>query len=73
MKNKDLTIIGTRIHELREDKMLSQSELGKLLSVSQDTIPLWEKSKSLPPIDIIIKLSELFEVSYDYLLGKTDY
>ena len=73
MEDKDLSIIGTRIRELRNDKKLSQAKLGELLSVSQDTISLWEKSKSLPPIEIIIALSDFFSVSCDYILGKTDY
>ena len=73
MKNDQITIVGKRIRELRNDKKLSQGELGKLLSVSQDTVSLWEQSKSLTSIEMILALSEIFGVSCDYLLGKTDY
>ena len=73
MKNDQITIVGKRIRELRNDKKLSQGELGKLLSVSQDTVSLWAQSKSLPSIEMILALSEIFGVSCDYLLGKTDY
>ena len=73
MKNDNLQIIGKRIHELRTEKGLSQMKLGEMLSVSQDTISLWEKSKSYPPVEIVILLSEIFEVSCDYLLGVIDY
>lgn len=73
MKNDQITIVEKRIRELRNDKKLSQGELGKLLSVSQDTVSLWAQSKSLPSIEMILVLSEIFGVSCDYLLGKTDY
>lgn len=73
MVNSELQIIGKRINELRVEKGISQSRLGDMLSVSQDTVSLWEKSKSLPPVDMIILLSKIFEVSCDYLLGVSDY
>lgn len=73
MIDSDLRIIGVRIREQRNEKKLSQSELGKLLSVSQDTVSLWEKSKSLPTVEMVIALCNFFEVSADYLLGRTDY
>lgn len=73
MKNYNSNIIGKRIHELRAEKGLSQAKLGEMLSVSQDTISLWEKSKSYPSVEIVILLSEIFEVSCDYILGVTDF
>ena len=73
MKKEKLKTIGKRIHELRVEKGLSQVKLGEMLSVSQDTISLWEKSKSYPPAEIVILLAEIFEVSCDYILGVTDY
>ena len=68
-----MEIIGERIKELRTEKKISQEKLGQLLSVSQDTVSLWENSKSIPPADIIIKLAEIFAVSCDYLLGVKNY
>lgn len=73
MSDKKLEIIGERIKELRAEKKMSQEKLGQLLSVSQDTVSLWENSKSIPSADIIIKLSEIFAVSCDYLLGVKNY
>ena len=73
MNERNLEIVGKRIKELRVEKKISQAELGNLLSVSQDTISLWENSKSLPAADIIIKLSEIFSVSCDYILGVKNY
>ena len=64
--------IGSNIKELRKESGMTQSELAKLLFVSQDTISLWELHKSLPDIKFIIKLAEIFKVSTDYLLGLKD-
>ncbi|MDE6189581.1 MAG: helix-turn-helix domain-containing protein [Clostridia bacterium] len=69
----EYSIIGTRIREQRTLKRLSQEELGNILAVSQDTISLWENSKSLPPCEMIIALSKFFEIPSDYLLGLSDY
>ncbi len=66
-------IIAERILELRNEKKLTQLQLGKLLSVSQDTVSLWEKAKSQPNAQYIISLCQIFNVSSDYLLGLKDY
>lgn len=61
--------IGKRIKELRTTENLSQKELGSILSLSQDTISLWENDKSLPSIADIIKMTKIFKVTSDYILG----
>lgn len=64
--------IGERIKELRLDSGWSQTTLADKLFVSQDTISLWELGKSLPDIENLVKLCQLFRVSADYLLGLVD-
>lgn len=64
--------IGERIKELRLESKLSQAKLGSLLLVSQDTVSLWEKGKSLPTAEYIIAMCKLFEISADYILGLVD-
>lgn len=61
--------IGQTIRDLRKEKGLSQEELAKLLFLSQDTISLWERGKSLPDIVTVVKLTKIFNVTSDYLLG----
>ena len=65
--------IGKRIKELRIESKFSQRELGTLLSVSQDTVSLWENGKSLPTAEFLIALSKTFKVTTDYILCLTDY
>ena len=64
--------IGERIKEIRNESKLNQSEFGKSISVSQDTISLWEKGKSLPNTEYVILICKRYNVSADYLLGLED-
>lgn len=52
--------------------MLTQTELANFLNTTQDTISLWEREKSNPDIEQLIKLARFFDVSTDYLLGLED-
>ncbi|HIV00596.1 MAG TPA: helix-turn-helix transcriptional regulator [Candidatus Stercoripulliclostridium merdipullorum] len=65
--------VCTRIRELRLEAGLSQEAFGKLLFVSQDTVSLWENGRSLPGVEYIIKICNLFQVSADDLLGLKPY
>ncbi|MEC4577020.1 helix-turn-helix domain-containing protein [Streptococcus dysgalactiae] len=62
-----------RIKDLREDKDLTQEYLAKYLSCSQSAYSKIEAGKRQLSIDFLIKLSTLYHVSTDYLLGLTDY
>ena len=64
--------ISQRIKEIRIDNKLNQSEFGKSLSVSQDTVSLWENGKSLPNTEFFISICQIYNVSADYLLGLED-
>lgn len=60
--------IGEKIQKYRKELGLSQEELGQKLLVSRQTISLWEKNQTLPTIDNLIRLSEVFGVSVDEIL-----
>lgn len=64
--------IAQRIKEIRLENKLNQSDFGKSISVSQDTISLWEKGKSLPNTEFIITICKKYKISADYLLGLED-
>lgn len=61
--------IGEIIKNLRIENKMTQTELASLLFTSQDTISLWERNKSLPDIKMLIKMTQIFDVSADYILG----
>ena len=61
-----------RVKQLREERQLTQTELGKILNISKQSISSYENGGSFPPQDMLEKLIEYFEVTSDYLLGRTD-
>ena len=63
---------GNRIKLLREEKGLRQDELSKILDVSPSAIGMYERDEREPNDDITLKLAEFFNVTTDYLLGKSD-
>ena len=69
----DMNRIGNRIKELRIEHKLSQQKFGEVLSVSQDTVSLWEKGKSVPTAEFLIAIAKNFDVSVDYILCLKDY
>lgn len=62
---------GSIIRDLRKEKRLSQTELSKALHVSQQTITSWETGKADPNSGALNSLANYFNVSADYLLGRT--
>ncbi len=67
-----LKVFCERIKALRLDKGLSQPELAKLMGVSKGMISFWENGINEPTITNLLKLSQIFDVSTDYLLGKEE-
>lgn len=61
--------VGEKIQKNRKELGLSQEELGQKLLVSRQTISLWEKDQTVPTIDNLIRLREIFGVSVDEILG----
>ena len=61
-----------RIRNLREDKDLTQKQLGEILNMSQTGYNQYETGKNDIPTKILINLSEFYNTSIDYLLGITD-
>jgi len=61
-----------RIRALREDHDKTQSEIAKLLKVGQRTYCDYELGKTRIPVDSLIILAELYNVSMDYICGLND-
>jgi transcriptional regulator with XRE-family HTH domain len=60
-----------RIRNLREDKDLTQTQMGQILSCSQRVYSNYERGDIDIPTSILIKLADFHNVSVDYLLGRT--
>jgi len=60
--------IADRIQTLRKSKGMSQEELADAAGVSRQAVSKWESEQSIPDLDKVVILSEIFEVTTDYLL-----
>lgn len=61
-----------RIRNLREDKDMTQTEVAKMLTMSQTGYSKYETGENDIPTNILIKLADFYGVSVDYLLNRTD-
>ncbi len=71
---KDLKVINKldNLKKLREERNITQVKLSVDLGISQELISRYELGTSFPQPNMLIKLSEYFNCSVDYLLGLTD-
>ena len=61
-----------RLKDLREDNDLTQRELAERLHISQNTYSQYENGVRQLPIEILIEISRIYNVSTDYILRLTD-
>lgn len=64
-------MLASRIKQLRLSKNLTQDKLAELMNVEKTNISKWENSKNAPSKELLQKLADIFEVTTDYLLGRT--
>lgn len=65
-------MFGENLMKLRKANNLTQEELAKKLGVARTTYSSYEQNRRMPDIDVQNKIADLFEVSLDYLHGRTD-
>ena len=62
-----------RLNYLREQNGISRRQLAERLNVSVRLISYWENGQRECDFDTLLRLSDIFDASVDYLLGKTEY
>ncbi len=62
----------TRLRDLRHDKDLTQTEIAKLLNMSQTGYSKYETGENDIPSAVLIKLADFYKTSTDYILGRTN-
>lgn len=67
-----MNTLGDRLRDLRNEINLEQKELAKYLNVHKGTISNWENNKRSPDKEMLSKIASYFNVTTDYLLGRTD-
>ncbi len=60
--------IADRIQSLRKSKGMSQEELADAVGVSRQAVSKWESEQATPDLDKVVIMSDIFEVTTDYLL-----
>ena len=61
-----------RVYDLREDNDLTQKAIAEYLSIHPNVYRRYEKGVREFPLEIVVKLADYYQVSTDYLLGRTD-
>ena len=64
--------LGEKIYRLRIERGLSQEAFGEMLNVSRQSVSKWETDQSVPELDKIVAISEIFGVTTDYLLKESE-
>ncbi|SIQ88477.1 helix-turn-helix domain-containing protein [Domibacillus enclensis] len=66
-------MLGERLKSLRKERKLTQEELGKRVNVTKVSISGYENGKRSPDTETLQKLADFFDVSTDYLLGRSEH
>lgn len=73
LNRKELfTMMGDRLQDLRKDRKISQQQLAEQLNISVHTVSSYERSRSSPDDEILIRIAKFFDISIDYLMGLID-
>ena len=67
-----MKIISERMRSLRESVRLSQMKLSKEFGISQSALARYETNDAMPPLELLLKYADYFDVSMDYVFGRTD-
>lgn len=73
--NKDIrgiTMLNKRLIHLRKQKNMTQEQVSKIIGVTRPAYTAYEKGSRTPDYDILQSLADYYDVSIDYLLGRTD-
>ncbi|WP_144700161.1 helix-turn-helix domain-containing protein [Fictibacillus phosphorivorans] len=63
---------GERLRLLRKSRKYTMAEIGEMVGIAKSSYNGYEKEQKKPPIDKLIKLAGIYNVSTDYILGLTD-
>lgn len=67
-----MTIVGKRLKELRVNERYTQTQIAEMCGVTQATVGRYETSMAEPPLDKLLWYANKFEVSLDYIFGRTN-
>ena len=65
-------ILNERLKKLRAEKNVTQQKVADVLGVTVGNVQKFEYGTARPKLDNVIKIADFFDVSLDYLVGRTD-
>lgn len=65
-------MIGEKIKQLRQDKKITQEDLGKAIGVTTSMVGMYETNARKPSLEVLDKIANYFDISTDFLLSRTD-
>ena len=68
-----MSIFSERLKELRQEQGMTQEALGQIIGVKNYSVYTYEKGRSYPAVAGMIAIADHFNVSIDYLVGRTDH
>lgn len=68
-----MEIFQKRLRELRIQNQMTQRDIAQKLNMTQPSYIRYENGKSEPTLECLVKIADTFDVSVDYLLGRTNY
>ncbi len=68
-----MKICGERLRALRESSHLSQAKFAERFGIGQSSVVRYEKGEAAPTLELLVKIADHYDVSLDYLLGRTDH
>lgn len=69
---KNTKIVGQRLRSLREGLKYPQVKMAEMVGVKQTSINRYESGEAEPSFEILLKYADFFDVSMDYIFGRTD-
>jgi len=67
-----MEIVAKRIKGLRESASLSQSKIAAMIGTTQASVFRYENGQASPPLEVLLWYANFFDVSLDYIFGRTD-
>ena len=65
-------ILSDRLKQCRKEKSLTQADVARICSITEKAYQNYEIMTREPKLDILIRIADVYEVSLDYLVGRTD-
>ena len=69
IKHMDIVKTGRFLQELRKEKRLTQEQIAEQMGVARRTVSRWETGSNMPDLDILLELSDLYEVDLQEILS----